>query len=145
MNKPTRIPGAGHAITIEPSPYAVVATVAGKVIACSARALVLREPSYPPVFYIPRQDIDMTLLQRSDHTTYSPHKGDCAYYSIPAGGERSVNAAWIYEAPFAAVAAIKDHLAFYPDRIDSIVEWFADYPSPLPGHDLALGPVQHPG
>ena len=64
----------------------------------------------------------MTLLERTDHATYCPYKGDCAYYSIPLGGERSVNAVWTYEAPYAAVAAIKDHLAFYPDRVDAIEE-----------------------
>ncbi len=65
----------------------------------------------------------MALLTRTDHATYCPYKGDCAYYSIPAGGERSVNAVWTYEAPYDAVAAIKDHLAFYPSRVDAIEEW----------------------
>jgi uncharacterized protein (DUF427 family) len=51
-----------------------------------------------------------------------PYKGDCAYFSIPAGGERSINAVWSYEEPSAAVAAIKGHLAFYPDRVDAIEE-----------------------
>jgi uncharacterized protein (DUF427 family) len=64
----------------------------------------------------------MTLLERSDHQTYCPYRGECAYYSIPLGGRRSVSAVWTYEAPCAAVAAIKDHLAFYPDRVDSIEE-----------------------
>jgi glyoxylase-like metal-dependent hydrolase (beta-lactamase superfamily II) len=61
-----------------------------------------------------------TKLQRSSRQTYCPYKGDCAYYSIPAGGERSVNAAWTYEAPYAAVSAIREYLAFYPDRVDAI-------------------------
>ena len=145
MNRPVKIPGADHAITIVPSPNPIVVTLAGRVIADTARALVLRELSHAPVLYIPRQDIDMALLMRSDHATYCPYKGDCAYYSVLVGGQRSVNAAWSYEAPFAAVAAIKDHIAFYPDRVDSIVEWFGDCPSTLPGHDFALGPVQHAG
>jgi uncharacterized protein (DUF427 family) len=62
----------------------------------------------------------MSLLERTEHTSYCPYKGDAAYYSIPAGGERSVNAVWTYESPHAAVAEIKDHLAFYPDRVDAI-------------------------
>jgi uncharacterized protein (DUF427 family) len=65
----------------------------------------------------------MTLLERSNHITYCPYKGDCAYYNIPAGGDRSINAVWTYETPYAAVAAIQDHLAFYPDRVDAIEEW----------------------
>ena len=64
----------------------------------------------------------MTLLQRTDQVTYCPYKGDCAYYSIPLGGARSANAVWTYEAPYAAVGEIKDHLAFYPDRVDAIEE-----------------------
>ncbi len=145
MNRSIRIPDAHHAITIAPSASPIVVTVAGKVIADSSRALVLREASRRPVFYIPRRDVDMALLTRSSHATYCPYKGDCAYYSIALGGTRSVNAAWTYEAPYAAVAAIKDHLAFYPDRVDSIMEWPGDWGLPLPGHDLALGPMQHTG
>jgi len=61
----------------------------------------------------------MALLERSAHATYCPYKGDCAYYSIPAGGESSVDAVWTYEDPYPAVAVIKDYLAFYPDRVDT--------------------------
>jgi uncharacterized protein (DUF427 family) len=118
--KPVRIPGPDHPITIEPSGARIVVSVAGKVIADSRDAMTLREATYPAVFYIPRKDVDMTQLERTDHATYCPYKGDCAYYSIPVGGERSANAVWTYEAPYEAVAAIKDHLAFYPNRVDSI-------------------------
>jgi uncharacterized protein (DUF427 family) len=143
MARPVRIPDASHSIRIAPGASPIVVVVAGKVIADTARALVLSETSCPPVLYIPRRDIDMALLTLSAHTTYCPYKGEAAYYSIPLGGARSLNAAWSYEAPYAAVAAIRDHLAFYPDRVDLIVEWFGDCPSALPRHDLALGPVQH--
>lgn len=118
--KPIRAPGPDHPITIERNPARVVVSVAGRVIADSAAALTLREAGLPPVQYIPRQDVDMLQLRRTGHATYCPYKGDCAYYSIPAGGERSVNAVWTYEAPFPAVAAIRDHLAFYRSRVDSI-------------------------
>lgn len=97
-------------------------SVAGRVIAATRDALTLREATLPAVQYIPRKDVDMSLLERTDHVTHCPYKGDCAYYSIPVGGERSVSAAWSYEAPYAAVAEIKDHLAFYSDRVDAIEE-----------------------
>ncbi len=122
MSKPVRIPSPEHPITIVPNPARVVVRLAGRIIAESRRALTLREAAYPPVQYIPRADVDMTVLERSAHATYCPYKGDCAYYSIPLGGTRSANAVWTYEAPYAAVAAIKDHLAFYPDRVDAIEE-----------------------
>jgi uncharacterized protein (DUF427 family) len=104
----------------------VVVTVGGRVIADTREALTLHEADYPPVHYIPRKDVDMSLLERTDHATYCPYKGDCAYYSIPAGDARSTNAVWTYEAPYAAVAEIKDHLAFYPDRVDAIEELTVD-------------------
>ena len=118
--KPVKIPSAEHPITIAANPERVVVTIGGRVVADTSVALTLREAAYPPVQYIPRQDVDMALLERTDHTTYCPFKGDCAYYSIPLGGERSTNAVWTYEAPYEAVAAIEDHLAFYPNRVDSI-------------------------
>lgn len=123
--KPRRIPGPDHPITIEPNPARVIVSVAGRVIADTREALTLREASYPAVLYIPRKDVDLSLLERTGHATYCPYKGDCAYYSIPIGGQRSANAVWTYEAPFAAVAAIKDHVAFYPDRVDAIEEQVA--------------------
>ncbi|TSD84917.1 DUF427 domain-containing protein [Mycobacterium sp. KBS0706] len=120
--KPRKIPGPDHPITVTPNPGRIVVTVAGKVVADSRNALTLREASYPAVQYIPRRDVDMAALQRTDHASYCPYKGDAAYYSIPAGGERTVNAVWTYERPYDAVAEIKDHVAFYPNRVDSITE-----------------------
>jgi uncharacterized protein (DUF427 family) len=115
-----KIPGPDHPITITPTPRRVVVTVGGRVVADSRAALTLQEAAYPPVQYVPRADVDMALLERTAHATYCPYKGDCAYYSVPAGGERAVNAVWTYEQPHDAVAAIRDHVAFYPDRVDSI-------------------------
>jgi len=120
--KPMRIPGPDHPITIEPNPSRVIVSVGGRVVADTREALALREADYPAVQYVPRKDVDMSLLERTDHATYCPFKGDCAYYSVPVGGERSVNAVWTYEAPYPAVEKIRDHLAFYPSRVDSIEE-----------------------
>lgn len=119
-DKPVKIPGPDHPITIAPTVGTVTVTIGGRTLAKSSNALTLREANYPPVQYIPRTDVDMALLERTQHATYCPYKGDCSYYSIPAGGERAVNAVWTYESPYAAVEAIKDHLAFYPDRVDAL-------------------------
>jgi uncharacterized protein (DUF427 family) len=118
--KPIKLPGPDHPISIEPNPGRVVVSVAGRVIADTRKALTLCEAHYPAVQYIPRKDVDMTLLSRTGRTTYCPYKGDASYFSISVGGERSIDAVWTYEAPYAAVAVIKDHLAFYPDRVDAI-------------------------
>jgi uncharacterized protein (DUF427 family) len=120
--KSIKVPGPDHPITIAPNPSRVVVSVGGRIVADTREALTLREASYPAVQYIPRKDVDMSLLERTDHATYCPYKGDCAYYSIPSGGERSVDAVWTYEAPYAAVAEIRDHVAFYPERIGTIEE-----------------------
>lgn len=117
-----KVPGPSHPIAIEPSPSRVVVTFGGQVVADSARALSLREGAYPTIHYIPREDVDMALLERSEHHTHCPYKGDAAYYSIRTKCRAAENAVWTYETPYAAVAAIKDHLAFYASRVDSIEE-----------------------
>jgi uncharacterized protein (DUF427 family) len=119
-DKAIKIPGPDHPISIEANASRVVVTVGGSVIADTRCALTLREASYPAVQYIPRRDVDMTLLTRTERSTYCPYKGDASYFSIPSGGERAVDAVWSYEAPYAAVADIKDYLAFYPNRVDAI-------------------------
>ena len=120
--KAIKVPGPDHPITIEHNPNRVVVTVAGRVLADTRNALVLREEGYPPVQYVPRKDVDLSLLERTEHATYCPYKGDGSYFSIPLGGDRSANAVWTYEAPYPAVSLIKDYLAFYPDRVDALEE-----------------------
>jgi uncharacterized protein (DUF427 family) len=118
--KPVKIPGPDHPISIAPARERIIVTVAGRRVADTRQALSLKEAAYPSVHYIPRGDVDMSQLQRTSHQTYCPYKGDCSYYSISAGGERSVNAVWTYEAPYPAVSEIKEYLAFYPDRVDAV-------------------------
>jgi uncharacterized protein (DUF427 family) len=120
--KTIKVPGPDHPITIEHNPNRVVVTVAGRVVADTRDAITLREGGYPAVHYVPRKDVDMALLERTEHATYCPYKGDCSYFSVPLGGDRSKNAVWTYEVPYPAVTLIKDHLAFYPDRVDAIEE-----------------------
>jgi len=119
-DKQVKIPGPDHPITVEKNPDRVVVKVAGRVIADSRDALSLQEASYPAAQYIPRKDVDFTQLERTDHETYCPYKGEASYYSIVPAGEQGVNAVWTYETPYDAVADIREHVAFYPDRVDSI-------------------------
>jgi len=121
-----RLPGPDHPISIERNPARVVVSVASRVVADSRNALTLREATYPPVQYIPAEDVDFSLLEQTDRVTYCPYKGDCNHYSIPAGGRKSVNAVWKYENPFPAVSLIRGHVAFYPERVDEIAEQFPD-------------------
>lgn len=118
--KQFKVPGPDHPITVEPSRERVIVRAGGRVIADTRASLILREAAYPPVRYVPRGDVDMAALSHSTNRTHCPYKGDASYFSIPAGGDRAVDAVWTYEAPHDAVALIACHLAFYPDRMDSI-------------------------
>ena len=118
--KEIKIPGPDHPITISPVEGKVRVTVAGRIVAESTRALRLEEKGYPPVYYLPRDDADMSLLVRTKHYTYCPYKGDCTYYNIPIGGTKSEYVVWTYETPYEAVASIRECLAFYSTRVDAI-------------------------
>jgi len=120
MKGPMKIPGPDHPITIAPHAGPVRVICAGRVVADTTRALVLQEKGYRPVYYIPRDDAQMGLFERTAHTTYCPYKGDAAYYAIRVGETVSDNAIWTYEQPFPAVAEIAGRLAFYPNRVDAI-------------------------
>jgi uncharacterized protein (DUF427 family) len=114
-------PGRMHPITVEPTGSRVTVTLGGRVVADSERALTLREASAAPVQYIPLADVDPAVLQPSEHTTHCPYKGDATYSSLQVGDEVAWAAMWLYPEPYEAVAPIKDHAAFYPDRVDAIV------------------------
>ena len=113
---------AGHPISIEVNPNRVRVLFNGRVVADTMRALTLREATLPPVQYIPREDADMSLLERTSHKAHCPYKNDASYYTIRAGDRTVENAVWTYENPYPAVAEIKNHLAFYPNRVDSVEE-----------------------
>lgn len=117
-----KLPGPDHPITVTPNGKRVRVTIAGKAIADSTHTLTLKEASYPPVHYIPRADVDMTALARTDHSTHCPYKGDASYFTIRVDGKQADNAVWSYEQPFPALAEIKEYLAFYPNKVDGIEE-----------------------
>ena len=111
-------PGPDHPITVSPSDTRVLVTRGGTTIADTGEAQVLREAGYPEVMYVPRKDVRMELLEPTDHTTYCPYKGEASYFSIVGAGDDATDAVWTYEMPYAAVAPIREHLAFYPDQVD---------------------------
>jgi uncharacterized protein (DUF427 family) len=121
-DRPRLQPGPDHPITVERNPKRVVVSVGGQVLADTHNALTLREANYPPVQYVPFEDVEQSRLEATDHGTYCPYKGDAGYYSIPEGGEALENAVWQYRAPYDAVAEIKDHVAFYTDRVELVEE-----------------------
>jgi uncharacterized protein (DUF427 family) len=109
-----------HPITVAPAAGRVVVRWRGHAIADTRRALELREASYPPVLYIPRSDADLRFYAPSTHETTCPYKGQASYFSLRDGDEVDPNAVWSYQQPKPVAAAIKDHLAFYPDRVEIV-------------------------
>jgi uncharacterized protein (DUF427 family) len=116
--RPVLEPGPDHPITIEPHGRHVTVRHGDAVIAKTDRALALREASYPAVLYIPLDDVDQSLLTTSDQHTYCPFKGEASYFDIVVGDGDGAGAVWYYPEPFRAVEAIRDHVAFYADRVD---------------------------
>lgn len=112
-----KLPGPDHPITITPNPRRVRVTAGDIVIAETSKALTLKEAKYPAVQYVPREDANMALLERTDRVTHCPYKGDASYYSVKADGKTLDNAIWTYETPFPAMTEITGHLAFYPDKV----------------------------
>lgn len=118
-NRPVLQPGPEHPIHVSGQEIDVVVSARGELIASDARAIELKEHVYAPVLYVDRQAIEPRLLERSDHTSWCPYKGEASYFHLTLeSGERLENVVWTYETPFEAVASIRDRLGFYPDRVN---------------------------
>lgn len=118
--KQVRIPSPDHPISIQHNPARVVVSVAGQVIADTRIALTLREADYVPVQYIPREDVDFSHLEQTDHATYCPYKGDCGYYSAPERSHSMRSGRMrIHIQPLRRSRGMS---RFYPDRVDEIGE-----------------------
>ncbi|MER8555046.1 DUF427 domain-containing protein [Mesorhizobium sp. M1217] len=107
----------GKVITIEPYKGTVTVRAGDVVIASSSKVKVLTESPYPPVFYIPFGDIDFKQLGKTEHSTHCPYKGDASYWSVLPAGDAGKDAMWAYERPFDEMADIRDHGAFYPNKV----------------------------
>ncbi|RVU20299.1 DUF427 domain-containing protein [Methylobacterium oryzihabitans] len=112
-----------HPITVTPNPHRIRVVLGGVIVAETTRALTLREAGLPPVQYIPREDAEWDLFAPSTRRTRCPHKGEASYYGLTAGGVERADAVWSYEDPLPQVAAIRGHLAFYPNKVDAIEEF----------------------
>lgn len=109
-------------LLIQPEDRPVTVVIGTTLIAHTEAALKLSEGRYPPIFYVPAADVDFSRLERSDHKTHCSYKGECSYYHIRLTTDDFFhNVVWVYENPFEAVSAIKDHLAFYPNHADIIL------------------------
>lgn len=114
-----------HPITIALNPHRIRVVLGGFIVAETTRGLTLKETTLSPVQYLPREDVRMDLLERTNHSSHCPYKGDASYFTVTAGGLRRENAVWTYENPKDGVKEIAGYLAFYPNKVDAIEE-FAD-------------------
>jgi uncharacterized protein (DUF427 family) len=117
-----KIPGPDHLITIEPATERVMVRAGDRVVADTKAALVMREATLPPVYYIPMADVDQSAIARSDHATFCPYKGDASYYNVETGDGMIANAIWEYLEPYESVDKITGHVAFYRHLVEISVE-----------------------
>jgi len=110
-----RVPRS-HIVT-RPAGRRVQVTLNGEVLADSRHSIEMREGTYAPVYYLPREDVRMDRFERSNHATHCPFKGEATHYSL-AGGPQ--NLAWSYEQPYDEMQDIRGRIAFYPKRVDAI-------------------------
>lgn len=114
-------PSQDHPLSVTQKSTSISISLAGVTVLASHSHLELREANYPPVAYMPREQVNMSMLERSAHTSWCPYKGEAAYFHIRMpNGDRVENAVWTYETPFPAVAAIEGALAVYPNKVDAI-------------------------
>jgi uncharacterized protein (DUF427 family) len=122
MTRTVKIPDATHPITISPTGSHVTVRLSGTVVAETDRALSLAEASYEVVQYIPLEDVDQSLLDRTTTQTYCPYKGDASYYTVHTpGGHTEPDVVWTYDHPYPSVAEIAGHVAFYGNRAEVTV------------------------
>ena len=117
MKKTIKVPGPEHPITISPTGMRVIARVGERVIADPTSALTMREANDPSMQHIPLDDVDGSVLRRSETTTSCPFKGNASYDSITTSGVELADATWTDETPYPPVADIAGYVAFYTDRV----------------------------
>ena len=111
--RPPRVETVDRAVRVE---------LGGKPVAASANALRVCETAGPPVVYLPRADVSPAARQASPGTTFCEWKGTAGYFDVHAGGQRAERAAWTYDDPSAAFAELRDHIAFYPGRVECYLD-----------------------
>ena len=124
-----------HEVTCESAAERVRVVFAGETVADSRAALRVEETGYRPVYYIPMADVRRAFLRASEHRSYCPFKGEAGYWSLAVGERIAENALWGYEKPFDECAALKDHVAFYGDRVDAVYLDEVAQPPAAPGRE----------
>ena len=122
MTSPVRTPGPEYPVAVAPYEGRVTVRFDGVTIADTDQALAVREADYALVYYVPREDVDLDVLQPTEHRTICPFKGEASHYTVLGEDARTENAAWSYENPLPDVAAIARHLAFDGGKVEVTAE-----------------------
>jgi uncharacterized protein (DUF427 family) len=104
---------------LEPARRRILIRHAGCLVADTRGALRVLETSHPPVYYLPPDDIERSLIEPATGSSYCEWKGMARYWDLVAGGERLSRIAWSYPDPLPAFEALRDHLAFYAGPLDA--------------------------
>ncbi len=107
-----------YRVDLEANPEHVRVKLAGEVLADSRRTLIVRETKHEPVVYFPKEDVRFDRLERTDHESFCPFKGEACYWTIRVAGRVEENAVWGYETPFDEVSGLAGFVAFFPDRVE---------------------------
>ncbi|MFF8814489.1 DUF427 domain-containing protein [Streptomyces pactum] len=113
--------GRAHRVRVVPGTEHVRVEIAGRLVAESVRPLLVYETGLPVRYYLPAQDVDLSLFEPTTTHTVCPYKGTASYWSYTGGGEVRPDVVWSYRDPIPAVAALKDHLSFYDTVADITV------------------------
>jgi uncharacterized protein (DUF427 family) len=128
-------PDPNHPITTIRAANRVQVLFEGHLLADSGDVLVLREADHDPVFYFPRKDVEMAVLQASEHRTHCPYKGEASHFTIMRDRKLVENVAWSYEQPLAGRSDIAGRIAFYPEHVEFHV---TDIPADAPAESPAF-------
>ncbi len=110
-----------HRVDIQAAQTSVRVDFEGHAVADTRDALRVDESRHDIVYYVPKRDVRMDLLVATDHSTYCPFKGTARYWSIKVGDRCAENAVWAYDDPYDEARALREHVAFYTNRVDRIV------------------------
>ena len=103
----------------EPSTRRIRVVLGGVTVADTTRAIRVLETSHPPAYYVPLEDVRREYLRPGRRQTYCEFKGQASYYDLVVGEREVRDAAWYYPDPSERFAALRDHVAFYPGRVDA--------------------------
>ena len=121
-----------YRISYEPSNNRVKVVFNGVTVADTRSALIVRETRLPPVYYLPREDVRMDLMTRTDYHTHCPFKGNASYWTLTVGDEAAENVVWSYEEPLGEAEPIRGYIAFYRNRMEA---WYEE------GNEVSIDPV----